>query len=306
MIQRFFFNTLLHAGWLPVFRCGIAVLLLLTGLQLWPDFDLLYGPESILDHRLLQLGENRPLEIFAGEPVGRWHLAAYLVCCVLLALGIATRLAALGLWLFHQWLYMAHPAFSYGFDYLACSALFYCVWFPVRNPASHWATPCLRVLQLHLCLIYFFGGLDKILGPTWRNGEALWKALHLPELTGALRPEVAYLEPYPEVVAVLGWGVILLEIGYPLCIWLHATRRIWLGSIIAMHAGIAVFLGLYHFSALMILFNVSAFLLPYRRPPLPLEQIAIPIPKSATALSRRADPSAGNGSTASKPNAQHV
>lgn len=306
MIQRFFFDNRLHPGWLPVFRCGTGVLLLLTGLQLWPDFDLLYGSGSVIDHRLFRLGDDGLPELMAAWPIGRWHLASYLVCCTLLAVGFATRIAALGLWLFHQWLYMAHPAFSYGFDYVACSVLFYCVWFPVGNPESRWATPCLRVLQWHLCLIYFFGGLDKLIGQTWRNGKALWKVLHLPELTGALRPDVVFLEQYPSVVALLGWAIILLELTYPLFIWLHDTRRIWLWTIVAMHAGIAIFLGLYHFSALMVLLNACAFLLPYRKLSSHPEQIAIPIPKPAVAPSQQADPSTGSGPAAPKPNARHV
>src|SRR5437762_14164315 len=39
---------------------------------------------------------------------------------------------------------------------------------------------CQRVLQLHLCVIYFFSGLTKLLGSGWWNGESLWRALTRP------------------------------------------------------------------------------------------------------------------------------
>ncbi len=305
MIQHFFFEAKHHPGWLPVFRCGMGILVLLTGIQLWPDFHLLYGSDSVIDHRLLQLGDDSPHKL-APRLTERRYLALYLVCCASLACGIVPRIAAIGLLLLHQGLYIAHPAFSYGFDYVACSALFYCMWFPLKNPASQWATPCLRVLQLHLCLIYFFGGFDKLIGPTWRNGEALWKALHLPDLPGPLQPALSSLHPDPMLFTLLGWGIILLEIGYPIGIWLRTTRRIWLLSIVALHAGIAAFLGLYHFSALMVLLNACAFYLPYRKTRSQSEQIANPIPQPAVAPSRRANPSAGSEPSVHKPNAPHV
>ena len=284
MISYFFFGKPMPTDWLRLFRIGTGILLLLTGLQLWPDFDLLYGSEGLVDHRLLTLGSDYLTDLIGILPMSRWFLVAYLAGCLLLIAGVATRMAAIVLWLLHQWLYMVHIGFSYGFDYLACSALFYCIVFPLPNPSSRWTRPCLRILQLHLCLIYFFGGLDKMLGPTWHNGEALWKTLHLPDLVGALRPDISFLAPYPVVVTLFGWGIILLELFYPLCIWLVPTRRIWLAAIVAMHAGIALFLGLYHFSALMILFNICAFLLPYTKPRSNYEQIATQITKPATPL----------------------
>src|SRR5690606_21616842 len=105
---------------------------------------------------------------------GRVYLVAYVVCCAFLVWGRWARLWAILLSFLHHQLYFAQPAFTYGFDYIAASALFYCVWFPVGNPTSPWATPCLRILQLHLCVIYFFGGLDKAIGPSWHVVDARW------------------------------------------------------------------------------------------------------------------------------------
>lgn len=306
MIQHFFFASHLHSGWLHVFRCGTGVLLLLTSLQLWPDFDLLYGSGSVVDHRLLRLGEEAPAWTVPVGTIGRGHLAAYIILCVLLAVGRFARLWAVLLCLLHHTLYLSQPAFSYGFDYVAASAIFYCCWFPVSYGRSDWAAPCLRILQLHLCIIYLFGGLDKALGPTWRNGEALWKALHLPDLMGALRTDIAFLKHYPAIVTALGWFVILLELAYPLCIWLRHTRRVWLWGILGVHAGIALFMGLYHFSAMMMLLNVCAFYIPYRKTTFPDEQIATQYHHPAKEPSQRADPLQRAYHKATKPNAPNV
>lgn len=261
MIHRFFFNTSLGPAWLPLFRVGTGLLLLLSGIALWPDLHLLYGPGSLVDHRLLASDQILPF----FRHIGYGHLTIYLLLCAALIAGYYSRWAAVGLCLLHHSLYIAQPSFSYGFDFLAASAIFYCIWFPVARPRSDWATPCLRVLQLHLCLIYFFGGVEKLIGPTWRNGEALWKAIHLPDMMGTFRPDVSFLAQYPFAVAVLGWVVIILELGYAALVWPRHTRSLWVWSIIGMHTGIALMMGLYHFSALMILFNLAAFYFPYRK-----------------------------------------
>lgn len=302
MMHRFFFSVSFAPGWLSLLRCGTGLLLLLTGLQLWPDFDMLYGAGSIVDHRLLSESEGTTLTGFTG----RGHLVAYIVCCALLAWGRWARLWAVMLCFLHHQLYFAQPAFTYGFDYIAASALFYCVWFPVGNPASRWATPCLRVLQLHLCVIYFFGGLDKAIGPTWHNGEALWKAMHLPDLAGAWRPDTTLLARHPLVVTLIGWMVIILELAYPVYIWLRRIRPIWLWSIVGVHAGIALFMGLYHFSAIMMMLNVCAFYLPYRGSTRVFKQIVNQYHHPASSLLRRSDPPKEASDEALKPNAQEI
>ena len=287
MMNRFFFSTPFSPDWLPLLRCGTGILLLLTGVQLWADFDILYGSQRIIDHRLLRIDGRYPE---GGLIFQRGHLAVYIACAALLAWGRWARLWAVLLCLLHHQLYFGQPAFSYGFDFIAASALFYCVWFPVSNPGSRWATPCLRVLQLHLCALYFFGGLDKVLGSTWHNGEALWKALQLPDLAGAWRPDIAWLGQYPLLVAALGWLVVLLELAYPVCIWLRHTRQLWVWGTVGMHVGIALFMGLYHFSAMMVILNLCAFYLPYRKSARS-EQIVHPYHHPAPSARQRPDPS---------------
>jgi hypothetical protein len=48
-------------------------------------------------------------------------------------------------------------------------------------------------------------------------------------------------------------------LGYALFIWPKRTRRLWAVSTIGMHVGIAIFLGLASFAALMSVLTFSAF-----------------------------------------------
>ena len=55
-----------------------------------------------------------------------------------------------------------------------------------------------------------------------------------------------------------GISVCLLEVSYPIFIWMKKTRRIWLVCILAMHAAIGLMMGLYLFALVMIVMNVAA------------------------------------------------
>jgi len=119
-------------------------------------------------------------------------------------------------------------------------------------------------LQLHLCVVYFFAGSLKAMGSTWYNGEAVWKAYQLPTFSGWGHADMTWLGQYTLFWAVLGWAVVLVETAYPICMWITRVRPYWLLAVIGMHTGIAVVMGLYEFSAMMILLNSCAFQLPYQ------------------------------------------
>jgi predicted DCC family thiol-disulfide oxidoreductase YuxK len=154
-------------------------------------------------------------------------------------------------------------------------ALFYCIIFPVGNKGSLsnflfkkdnrktdvvYANICLTVLQVHMCIIYFFSGFDKILGFNWWNGESIWKALHLSYSPRLIN--VDFLSGTP-IFAIVGWGTIVLEMLYPVFMNIKRTRNIWLILVISLHVSIAIFLGLFFFSAFMIILSISAYYIPF-------------------------------------------
>jgi hypothetical protein len=58
---------------------------------------------------------------------------------------------------------------------------------------------------------------------------------------------------------VLGISICLIEIGYPIFIWMKKTRFPWLVCILAMHAAIGLAMGMYLFALVMIVLNLAAF-----------------------------------------------
>jgi hypothetical protein len=113
-----------------------------------------------------------------------------------------------------------------------------------------------RLLQLHLCVIYFFGGLSKCFGAEWWNGVSIWRAL--------IRPPFEVISPdllirFEILFPIAGAAVCVLETSYPLFIWLTKTRAIWLSGILLMHLSIGLTMGLYLFGLVMIVLNLAAF-----------------------------------------------
>ncbi len=90
-----------------------------------------------------------------------------------------------------------------------------------RIPVSHLQGFHRRILQLHLCLIYFLGGITKCAGAGWYDGTSIWYALIRPPFN-LLPPET--LIAWKNVFLVLSISVCFLETGYPLFIWFRKTR----------------------------------------------------------------------------------
>ena len=113
-----------------------------------------------------------------------------------------------------------------------------------------------RVLQLHLCFVYFFGGLAKSLGSGWWDGTNLWRSLTRPPFN-IISPDVLIRFKY--LLPVLGISICLLELGYVFFIWMKKTRSVWLVCILGMHVAIGLTMGMYLFALIMIVLNLAAF-----------------------------------------------
>jgi Vitamin K-dependent gamma-carboxylase len=186
-----------------------------------------------------------------------------------LFIGVACRFSAILAWFLHLCAAKSGGFISYGVDNFMTIGLFYLMLSPLPDRYSlDWRLRKLRpkdprllgfwrrALQLHLCVIYFFSGLTKCLGSGWWDGSNIWRALIRPPFN-IIDPEILVRWKY--LFPVAGIFICLLEIGYPAFIWSSKTRKIWLISVCAMHAGIGLTMGMYLFAFIMIILNVAAF-----------------------------------------------
>ena len=168
-------------------------------------------------------------------------IAQFAAGCFLIV-GFFSRPSAIVAWFLHLCATKSATLFPYGMDSFVTIGLFYLMISPLpdRYSADHrfrhlpTKNPCLfgffrRILQLHLCLIYFFAGITKCLGSGWWDGSNMWRVLTRPSFD-IISPDVLVrLQP---LLIVAGIIVCLTEIGYPIVIWFRRTRLVWFSAIL--------------------------------------------------------------------------
>lgn len=127
------------------------------------------------------------------------------------------------------------------------------------------ANVAIRLLQIHVCIVYLFAGLSKLQGKTWWDGSAIWLTLGNYEFAPMqfelylklLRFLGEYQLVYDAVMTGGGLFTLAFEIGYPFLIWRPKLRWMFLGSAILLHGGIGLFMGLKTFSLMMLVMNMA-------------------------------------------------
>ncbi|MDM4018976.1 HTTM domain-containing protein [Roseiconus lacunae] len=124
-------------------------------------------------------------------------------------------------------------------------------WVPDATPSVA-ANISTRLLQLHLCVIYLFGGMSKARGETWWNGLAVWYAVSNYEYQSI---NMTWLSRYPAVISALSNITMFWEVFYCALVWPKITRPFVILIAFMVHGGIALFLGMMTFGSMMIVAN---------------------------------------------------
>jgi predicted DCC family thiol-disulfide oxidoreductase YuxK len=117
------------------------------------------------------------------------------------------------------------------------------------------ANLALRLIQLHLVVIYLSAGLGKLQGPSWWNGMALWGTMTAGEFVALDFTEMAR---HPLLINFLTHASLALELLYPILVWIRVTRPLMLLGVAALHVGIALMSpGLAEFTLAMLAANLA-------------------------------------------------
>ncbi len=272
--------------WLTILRLGLGLVVVFYAWSLradWKDlfagtgrglvsrelFEGLLSTQSPLIPRLgwlvwvcQRLGLNEGLALSVG-----WVLL--LGAGGLLLLGLFSRSAAVLAWFLQLAAAKSAGLLSYGADNFITIGLFYLMIAPSpdrwsldawmrsrRKPDPHLIGFHRRVLQIHLCFIYFFGGLTKCLGAGWWDGSNIWRALTSPPFDVLPTSLVASWSP---MLPALGISVCLVETSYAFLIWSRRSRPVVLSGVCAMHVAIGLTMGMYLFALIMLVLNIAAF-----------------------------------------------
>lgn len=219
----------------------------------------------------------------------RIHELLGVVCGVLGGLGLFTRVSMAAGWFLTLMTVHRMTGFLFGLDQIVVMLSFYLSigksneigsldrWVFVRFPqlSQHWGmrlltglggiaksgpmdswqnSLSLRLMQIHLCIIYFFGGLGKLRGEMWWDGSALWFAAASYEYQSN---DLTWIGRYPVLVALLTHVTLFWEVLYPAIVWPKWTRPAALLLAVSVHLGIALFMGMITFGFMMIIANVA-------------------------------------------------
>ena len=136
---------------------------------------------------------------------------------------------------------------------------------PAPPEPSISANIAIRLLQVHLGIIYLVAGLAKLQGPSWWNGTAVWGTIanyeFAPMQYDFYLALLRYLGDHQLLLSVVltggGLFTLVFEIAYLFLIWRPRLRWVFLGSAIVLHGFIGMFMGLRTFALLMLVMNMS-------------------------------------------------
>jgi CheY-like chemotaxis protein len=125
-------------------------------------------------------------------------------------------------------------------------------------PPSIGANLSLRLIQVHMCVIYFFAGISKLQGTAWWTGEAMWLAFANQEYQST---DMTWLAQYPWMLNLMTHTTIAWEISFSALIWNRHLRPLVLFVGVLLHVGIGAWMGMWTFGLIMLV-GCSSFLPP--------------------------------------------
>lgn len=282
-IEDFFFVTKGNNEFLSFFRISTGTMALLHFLAILSDFDTFFSSKSIIPQDIMSVFHPEWLLTFSKitaflESFGITEniviagaKTLFIMLCFNIIIGFYSRLSAFLLLLLQVSLLKGSSFFIYGVDFFTSMSLFYLILLPSdaycsvlrliskKNNKEVNFMPVKRMFQIHISIAYFFSGFDKLLGFNWRNGESIWKAIHLPYANRDFNFDFSWMADHSYLLIFIGWATIIIEMLYPVFVWIPKTQKTWMMLTISMHLGIALVLNLYYFSAIMIIWNLTNF-----------------------------------------------
>jgi len=117
-----------------------------------------------------------------------------------------------------------------------------------------WANLATRLIQVQLCIIYWFAGTGKLQGVSWWNGEAIWGAFASYQYQSI---DMSWTYQFPLWLALATHMTVIWEISYPFLVWNGRTRPWVIGIAFLVHGGIGLFLGMMTFGYIMVVANLA-------------------------------------------------
>jgi hypothetical protein len=117
-----------------------------------------------------------------------------------------------------------------------------------------------RLMQVHVAALYATGGLTKLGGDVWWNGEAMWWLVAHPE---SRLIDLTFLHPHGYLFDIGTHVVVLFELLFGVLIWNRLARPILLAIAVVYWPAMGLITGQLSYAAIMVIASLS-FLPPTR------------------------------------------
>lgn len=124
----------------------------------------------------------------------------------------------------------------------------------VQSVPSITGNIAIRLIQVHMCVIYLFAGLGKLQGASWWDGTAMWLSMANYEYQTV---DMTWLGHWPWLINFLTHVTVFWEVSYCVFVWPRLTRPIVLFLAVPLHLGIAICLGMITFGTAMLIGNLA-------------------------------------------------
>lgn len=121
--------------------------------------------------------------------------------------------------------------------------------------SSSWATVALRLLQVHITVVYVMMALAKVASPAWWNGSAIWWLIARPE-SGGFR-WIEWVAPHLMLIEAWTHATVLFELAFPILIWNRFARPFVLLLSVPMWLLLAAATGMNLFALTMLAANLA-------------------------------------------------
>ncbi|HEX5472277.1 MAG TPA: HTTM domain-containing protein [Lacipirellulaceae bacterium] len=220
---------------------------------MWSHFDYVQSPKLIWSLHIVALG------VFFCLTIG-FFSRTMAVAAFLFAVSYANRVT---------------PGAFFGLDKINCMLALYLMLGPcgarysvdrlwrlkrgiTEVAASSGANFAIRLIQVHMCIIYLFSGIGKLQGLPWANGQASWLSFDMLEYRSrAPFLDMTWMAGHPYMLNFMTHATVFWELSYCALIWPALTRPWVLAMAVLVHGGIALFLGMPTFGLVMLIGNLA-------------------------------------------------
>ncbi|MDR6225754.1 DCC1-like thiol-disulfide oxidoreductase family protein [Desmospora profundinema] len=103
---------------------------------------------------------------------------------------------------------------------------------------------------VQVCMMYLTSGFHKVMGEVWQNGTALYYILQVGEYTHPFFRDLIFSSDF--LIVTGAYATVLVQVAFPFLLFNRYTKYVAMAGVIGMHLGIAVVMGLFTFSFIMI------------------------------------------------------